>query len=141
MNISKEDLIKKFDGTSLEPKSVILVVHFKEVLNLMQAEPLPLSHYCYVILDVASSCDDSNLKYVIYQNLETGRIWAREIDDFFEDHDVLFPSGRSEVLPRFAEVSEKHLDILRQNIETVYPTLRFLLDGEENECKFDVDKI
>lgn len=91
MNISKEDLIKKFDGTSLEPKPVIIVVHFKEVLNLLQKDMLPLSHFCYVILDVASSCDDPNLKYVIYQNLETGRIWAREINDFFEDHDVLFP--------------------------------------------------
>ena len=81
---------------------------------------------------MASSCDDPNLKYVIYQNLETGRIWAREIDDFFEDHDVLFPSGRNnEVLPIFTEVSEKHLDILRQNIKTVYPTLKFLLNGEE----------
>lgn len=130
MNISKEDLIKKFDGTSLEPKPVIIVVHFKEVLNLLQKDMLPLSHFCYVILDVASSCDDSNFKYVIYQNLETGRIWAREINDFFEDHDVLFPSGRSEVLPRLTEVSERHLDILRQNIETVYPTLRVLLDGE-----------
>ena len=131
MNISKEELIEKFDGTSLEPKSIILVVHFKEVLNLMQNNPLPLSHFCYVILDVASSCDDENLKYVVYQNLETGRIWAREINDFFEDHDVFFPSGRSEVLPRLTEASERHLDILRQNIETVYPTLRFLLNGEE----------
>lgn len=136
MNISKEDLIKKFDGTSLEPKPVIIVVHFKEVLNLLQKKMLPLSHFCYVILDVASSCDDENLKYVVYQNLETGRIWAREINDFFEDHDVLFPSGRSEVLPRLTEVSERHMDILRQHIETVYPTLRFLLDGEnKNECK------
>lgn len=41
MNISKEDLIKKFDGTSLEPKPVILVVHFKEVLNLLQKDMLP----------------------------------------------------------------------------------------------------
>ena len=136
MNISKEDLIKKFDGTSLEPKPVIIVVHFKEVLNLLQKKMLPLSHFCYVILDVASSCDDENLKYVVYRNLETGRIWAREINDFFEDHDVLLPSGRSEVLPRLTEVSEKHMDILRQKIETVYPTLRFLLDGEnKNECK------
>lgn len=27
--------------------------------------------------------------------------------------------------------SEKHPDILRQNIKTVYPTLKFLLNGEE----------
>lgn len=130
MNISKEDLIKKFDGTSLEPKPVILVVHFKEVLNRISKNPLPLSHFCYVILDVASSCDDSNFKYVIYQNLETGRIWAREINDFFEDHDVLFPSGRSEVLPRLTELISYDLDTLRKEIDTVYPTLRFLLDGE-----------
>ena len=130
MNISKEDLIKKFDGTSLEPKPVILVVHFKEVLNRISKNPLSLSHFCYVILDVASSCDDSNFKYVIYQNLETGRIWAREINDFFEDHDVLFPSGRSEVLPRLTELTSDDLDTLRKEIETVYPTLRFLLDGE-----------
>lgn len=128
MNISKEDLIKKFDGTSLEPKPVILVIHFKEALNLMEKDPLPLSHFCYYILDIASSCDDPNLiKYVIYQNLETGRIYAREINDFFLNCTAVFPSRRIEILPRFTEVSEKHLDILRNNIETIYPILRFLL--------------
>lgn len=127
MEISKDELIEKFDGTSLGPKPMIIVVHFKEVLNLLYKNPLPLSHFCYVILDVASSCDDSNMKYVIYQNLETGRIWAREINDFFDDHDVIFPSGRSEVLPRFTEISDRHMDILKQNIETVYPTLRTLI--------------
>ena len=131
MNISKEDLIEKFDGTSLEPKPVILVVHFKEVLNRISEKPLPLSHFCYVILEVASSCDDSDMKFVVYQNLETGRIWAREINDFFEDHDVLFPSGRSDVLPRLTELIPGDFDTLRKEIETVYPTLRPLVTGEE----------
>jgi hypothetical protein len=127
MNITKEELIKRFDGTSTEPNPSLIVVHFKEIPNRIQKNPLPLAHFCYVILDVASSSDDPNIKYVVYQNLETGCVWVREINDFFEYHDVLFPSGRSDTFPRFAEAIDCDLAELKKNPNTIHPKLRDLI--------------
>lgn len=127
MNISKEDLIKRFDPSLESRPDGIIVVRFDEELNLTLENPLPLSHYCYVILNVANSCDDPRLKYVIYQNLETGCVWTREINDFFEDQYTMLSSGKSTLRPRFTEVSKKHMDILYENLLTIHPTLRHFL--------------
>ena len=127
MNISKEDLIKRFDPSLESIPDDIIVVQFDEKLNLTLENPLPLSHYCYVILNVANSCDDPRVKYVIYQNLETGCVWTREINDFFENQDISFSSGKNTLVPRFTEISEKQIDILYQNLLTIRSTLRHFL--------------